>query len=220
MFEKKRTPKSVLKNIMTIISWVIFTILIIIGALLLYYAVSMRLYATKGDKFEPKFALYTIVSPSMVPNLNVYDTIVDLRVDKKEDIKVNDVITFISTSSISSGMTVTHRVVEIVNDGDGTISYRTKGDNNLTTDSSTAPYENVIGKVWFKIPQLGRLQFFIASKGGWLICVLIPALFIIVKDILKIIKLSNFKKKGDKQSDDKEKRLELPKKKKEFYNRK
>lgn len=186
----KQTFKEKFTFVSTVISWTIFTLLIICAVLLFYYFVSMRLYAAKGDKFEPKFSLYTIISASMVPNIKVYDVIINLRVDSPKDIKIDDVITFKSTSAESSGKTVTHRVVSIIQDGDGNYSYQTKGDNNLIADSSPVAYSNVIGKVALKLPQLGRVQMFVASAYGWLCLILLPALYIIFKDVMKILKLS------------------------------
>lgn len=189
--KKKNNFKEIFSFISTVLSWTIFTLLIICAILLLYYFISTQIYARKGDKFEPKFSLYTIISPSMVPNIRVYDVIVNLRVDSPEEIQIGDVITFTSTSTESMGDTVTHRVVSISKTEEGKYSYQTKGDNNLIEDSSSVEYNNVIGKVAFKIPQLGRVQFFVASVYGWLFLILIPALYIIFKDILKILKLTN-----------------------------
>ena len=45
----------------------------------------------------------------------------------------------------------------------------------------------------FKIPKLGKLQFFLASKKGWLLAIIIPAVVIIVYDIIKLIKLISIK---------------------------
>jgi len=183
--------KEKFKFVSTVISWTVFTLLVICALLLFYYFISMKLYSAKGYKFEPKFSLYTIISASMVPNINVYDVIINLRVDSPKDIKIDDVITFKSTSAESSGKTVTHRVVSIIQDGDGNYSYQTKGDNNLIADSSAVSYSNVIGKVAMRLPQLGRIQLFVASVYGWLFLILIPALYIIFKDVVKIIKLSD-----------------------------
>lgn len=188
---KKNSFKETFTFISTIISWTIFTLLIICAALLLYYFISTQIYARKGDKFEPKFSLYTIISPSMLPNIKVYDVIVNFRVDSPEEIKIGDVITFTSTSTESMGATVTHRVVSISKDENGNYSYQTKGDYNLVEDSSSVEYNNIIGRVGMKIPQLGRVQFFIASSYGWLFVVLLPALYIIFKDVFKILKLTN-----------------------------
>jgi signal peptidase len=185
--------KQITKSIAMIISWTLFVLLVLIIGFLVYYLVCTNIYATKGEKFEPMFSLYTIVSPSMEPNINVYDVVLNTRIDDASTIQVGDVITFISTSSISYGMTVTHRVVSITNGTDG-LEFTTKGDNNLEADADTAKEANLLGKVVLKVPQLGRLQFFLSTSGGWLLVVIFPALLIIVNDIFKIIKLNKAKK--------------------------
>ncbi len=205
-----------IKIISKIISWFIFAILIIAAAFLLYYFIATKIYAAKGKGYEPKFSIYTIISQSMTPNINVYDTIINIRIDNPEDIKVGDVITFISTSLLNPGTTVTHRVVSITTDSEGKTCYRTKGDYNPVEDQACAKFSNVLGKVIFVIPQLGRVQFFIASGPGWIICILIPALIIIIRDILKISKLSSIKnvtEKLNKKDNHKKKQEEEERKK-------
>jgi len=219
--EKYSSSKGVFKLIANILSWTAFAILIVIAAFLLYLTIASKIYASKGEKFEPKFSLYTIISPSMEPNLRVYDIIVDQRIDSVNDIKIGDVITFISTSSISSNKTVTHRVIDIIVDEEGNYQYKTKGDNNLSPDLAYAEYDNIIGKVLFKIPQLGRVQFFLANQGGWLVAVVIPAVIIIVKDIMKIFKLTKVNKKAESLTlKEKEAEKEREKRKKEEQKRK
>jgi len=200
------------------VSWIFFVILLIAAAFLLYYFVATKIYAAKGPGYEPKFSIYTIVSPSMTPNINVYDAIVNIKVDDPNKIEVGDVITFVSTSVLTPGITITHRVVGITTDDNGEICYRTKGDFNNVEDQACAKHRNVLGKVLFKIPQLGRIQFFLASKAGWLLCILIPALYIIVKDVLKILKLSDMKETTAKITEPKKKdpkKAELERKRKE-----
>ena len=74
--EKFSSISSKIKFVSGIISWVVLVILVIIALLLLYYFVSAKIYAQKGEEYKPAFALYTILSPSMVPNIKVYDVIV------------------------------------------------------------------------------------------------------------------------------------------------
>ena len=115
-----------------------------------------------SEEVLPTFSFFTIISPSMAPTINVYDVIINRRVDDPGAIEIGDIITFISTSSISRNMIVTHRVIEIqVNDGK--YEFITQGDNNPAPDSSPALAENIIGKTVFRIPQLGRIQFFLSS---------------------------------------------------------
>ena len=200
MKEKKEDfvgARSTLKTIYKIATKIGLALLIFIALFLLYVGISHKLYQIKGGKkYEPAFSLYSIISPSMRPTINVYDIIIDKKVNKPTDIKEGDIITFLSTSSYSKGLTVTHRVMEVKKNQDGKYEYLTKGDNNMSPDAAYAPYENVLGKVIFRVPQFGRIQEFLSNKGGWILVVIIPALIIIIKDIIKLIKLANIEEKA------------------------
>ncbi len=205
--------KGVFKFITSVISWTALVILILLALFLAYYTISTRIYSSKGEKFEPYVSLYTIVSGSMEPNIKVYDVVISKKIKNPKDIKVGDVITFVSTSSISKGMTVTHRVIEVKETEKGTV-YRTKGDNNLSPDTAPAEFHNVIGKVILRVPQLGRVQSFIGTQSGWLIVIVIPALIIIISDILKIFKLAGVKNQIE-QIDEDNKRMKRERSKRE-----
>lgn len=194
--KKKSNFREILKFLSTIVSWTVFTLLMLVMIALVYYFIAVRIYATKGSGHEPKFSLYTIITPSMTPNINVYDVVIDVKVDKPEDVKINDVITFNSSIPGVHGGTITHRVIAVSKDADGNYHYRTKGDFNLVDDGVDVEFKSIVGKVALRIPQLGRAQAFLATKTGWLFCVLVPALYVIIKDILKIIRLKSDKGNG------------------------
>ena len=200
----KKKGNSILKLILNIISWTIFALLILIALFLLYYAIATQIYAKKGEKYKPAFSLYTIISGSMKPNINVYDVVVDTKVDNPEDIKVGDIITFTSSSSLTYGVTITHRVIAIDN-SNGVYRYRTQGDNNLVPDDTYVEFGNVLGKVLFKVPQLGRVQFLLLKAGSWLFIILIPSLGIVIYDLLKVFRLAGTKKKIDNTLNNKKK---------------
>ncbi len=190
MKDSKSNFKSKFKKVTTVISWIIFAVLIILAALLIYYFVAMKIYAKRGRGYEPAFSLYTIISPSMDPNIKVYDVVINTKVKSPKDIKIGDIITFNSTDfEIGKSISVTHRVVEILVDSKGHYSYSTKGDNNMMKDPKPVPFESITGKVSVVVPQLGQLQFFVASRAGWLLVVVVPALFILIKDILKVLRI-------------------------------
>ncbi len=189
---KFRSVTQSIKFITGILSWVVLILLVIVAAFLLYYFVSMKVYAQKGEAYRPPISLYTILTQSMVPNINPNDVIVDIKVEKPEDIKIGDVITFVSSATLTKGMTITHRVVDIKVEN-GEYQFFTKGDANIPMDGSPAKFSNILGKVLFRVPKLGLLQQFLATRGGWLIVVVIPALCIIISDILKLFRLKTAK---------------------------
>ena len=199
----------IFQMISKIISWTILALLILIATFLVYYVISAKVYESKGEKFQPQFSLYTIISTSMEPNILVYDVVFDTKVTNISDLKVGDVITFSSTGSLTDGMTITHRIVGIIETDKG-VKLRTKGDGNIAPDPSLVDSTHILGKVAFKLPQLGRVQFLLQSKGGWLFALLIPAMGVVIYDVMKVIRLSGIKK-NVKEANKKEEDLDLKK---------
>lgn len=191
--------KRLWKTFYKIVSYTIIIVLMLIASFFIFYVISGKLAEREGK--IPPFGLYTIISPSMTPNIKVYDVVFVKNVDTST-LKVNDVITFYSTNAFFGGTPITHRIVEVLNVPETGTMYRVKGDANEDADQEKVLPENVIGKVVFKIPQLGKLQFFLASKTGWLVAILIPAILILIYDIYKLIKLISNKIKFEKYNPD------------------
>lgn len=204
----------IVKMITKVVSWIILIFLVLLATILIYYVVSSKLYEAKGKKYEPFVSLYTIISPSMEPNINVYDVVITKRV-KAEEIKEGDVITFISSSTLGEGLTITHRVKEVIKTKDD-VKFRTKGDNNQIPDSALVTSNNLLGKVVFKIPFLGRIQFLLQSKSGWLFLLLIPAIIVVIYDVVKVLQLSNVKQRLNESLKEEEKDKTLVKKQEEL----
>ena len=116
MKDKKFSWRTLIHIIFKILSWVLFVILLLIAIFLLYYYIANKIYVKKGTGYEPMFSIYTIATPSMVPNINVADAVINIKVNDPNDLKVGDVITFRSSSPTSVGLTITHRIKAITED--------------------------------------------------------------------------------------------------------
>ena len=183
--KKKENP---LKFILSVISYAIFVWLLLIGGTLLIYVADIKIRAMKGDFTPPKYNAYVVETGSMIPEILVKDVVLTKKIDT-EDIKVGDVITFISADPRLPGITITHRIVDIYTDPvTGEVSYQTKGDNNNSIDSTLTPSYNVLGKVILKLPKLGYLQDFLIDMSGWIYVILLPCLAIVSYDIMKLFK--------------------------------
>lgn len=177
--------------IMKLVSWCVMSILCVIGTFLIMYIVINKIAQSQG-KSAP-LGLYTIISPSMTPDIDVYDVVVVVYKDPSK-IEVGDIISYYSTNDYFGDTPITHRVVEKFNTNNG-VSFRTRGDANPVVDNEIVMDNHVIGTVRFVIPALGRIQFFLASKGGWFFAILVPAAGIIIYDIIKLAKLMSVKNK-------------------------
>lgn len=158
---------------------------------LMFYVISSKI-AEKKEK-TPLFGFYTIISPSMEPNINVYDVVLVKKTNINK-LKKGDVITFYSTNNYFGDTPITHRIVNI----DDRTSIIVKGDHNEKADNEKVIPKNIIGKVIFVIPSLGKLQFFLASKSGFIFAIIIPAIVIITYDVYKIMKMIMLKNQMSK----------------------
>lgn len=158
---------------------------------LMFYVISSKI-AEKKEK-TPLFGFYTIISPSMEPNINVYDVVLVKKTNINK-LKKGDVITFYSTNNYFGDTPITHRIANI----DDRTSIIVKGDHNEKADNEKVIPKNIIGKVILVIPSLGKLQFFLASKSGFIIAIIIPAIVIITYDVYKIMKMIMLKNQMSK----------------------
>ena len=197
--------KRVINRIFKIISSAIFVILILIIGVILLYIVRVNFLASNDKLGDVRVNMYTILTQSMYPTIKAGDVIVTYK-ETGDKYNEGDVITFISQKN--GGITITHRIKEVsmLNDE---YSYRTKGDNNNTEDSELIKGSNVLGRVVLKIPKIGYVQQFLVSKTGWIAVVLLPALGVIIYDVLKVILMVAGIRKTPKHDDkDEEERRE------------
>lgn len=179
-----------------LISTAILVVLILIMIFLGCYFVSLKVISKQAG-VVPKITLYTIVSGSMEPAIKVDDIIFNVRVDDFSALKVGDVITYKSDSSLIKDMRITHRIIDIKEKTDGTREFITKGDYNPGADPAPIQERDILGKTIFKIPFIGKIQLFLTTKMGWLFIVLIPALGVIIFDILKLFKIVGVTEKSE-----------------------
>lgn len=181
-------------------SILLYSLLMILTMVILLVGVTVvdQVMATKNNQERsPLFSAYVIISPSMVPNINVQDAVVTVRVPSSK-INMYDVITFLSKEIETNGIPITHRVVGKLETESGEQAYRTKGDNNNSEDKAIIRQSEVIGKVFLRIPMLGYVRTFVTSKIGFLISVVLPITASIFLEILRIVK--NRKRKIKKRT--------------------
>ena len=205
--------RNALHFIATVLMYSIFLIMIIVFLVFVVNFIDKQYNLKSGKNAKDLFSAYTIVSPSMVPSINVLDVVVTMRVNNPEDLKKDDIITFNSTDYRYSGVLVTHRIIDIEKTTNGEYLYTTKGDNNNTQDSSRISFDEIYGRVLFRIPKIGYIQYYLSSILGWVAIIIVPAIMIIGYDIYKLVK--TLRSNNDKDKKEVIKKDDNKKKKKE-----
>lgn len=117
------------------------------------------------------FTLLNVETGSMQPELSVNSLIFVQRIDPAE-ISQGDIITFVMNEE---GVLATHRVQNV---DSGSRTFVTKGDANNTEDPPVM-WDNVIGKVRFKIPGVGGCFQTLTSAENRPAVIIIIACFVI-----------------------------------------
>ncbi len=120
----------------------------------------------------------------MEPKIKV-GSVVFVRGVKPEILKEDDVITYASLED--PNISVTHRLTAI-EEKEGKTVFKTRGDANNSGDIAEISPSQIKGKVIFSLPFLGYLSVWIRKPLGFGLLVILPALLIIVSEILNIKK--------------------------------
>lgn len=117
------------------------------------------------------FSMLNVETGSMQPELPVNTLVFVQRVEPSE-IKKGDVITFVMNEQ---GTLATHRVQRV---DDVSHTFITRGDAN-NTDDPPVIWENVVGKVQFHIPGIGRFFEVVTSSENKPVVIIIIAILVI-----------------------------------------
>ena len=171
--------KKVLKIVVNVLAWVV---------LIFAFLITILVFTSTNNKGIPNLLgimPMTVQSDSMSPTFKKGDLIFVKEVDLY-DLKENDVITF-KTIVDDHRIQNTHRIVEIVGEGDAK-SFVTKGDNNPVNDESMVYPSDIIGR-WTgaKLGGAGKALDFLRTKTGFFICIVIPMAAFFVFELYKFI---------------------------------
>lgn len=123
-----------------------------------------------------------VLTDSMQPVIDGGDLII-CHTAEAEDILVNDVIAFFDPAGNGTSI-VTHRVIDVIEEN-GTISFRTKGDNNNAEDKMLVPAENLVAVYKSRIAGAGNVAMFMQSPTGLIVCVVMPIIALVAYDFIR-----------------------------------
>ncbi len=123
------------------------------------------------------YSLKMVTSGSMSPTIK---TGAIVMVKPEADYQKGDIITFRVGKTAKD--IVTHRIIDVKNG-----QFVTQGDANNVADTGSVRKSQILGKVVFSIPYAGYVANSVHSKLGFILLILIPALFIIFDQMKNIV---------------------------------
>ena len=199
--EKQETKQ---RRVGKIISSAVTVLLIITTCFCLFVIVQVM---SKGYVSLGGYSFFKVVTGSMEPNLRVGELIItdDIPIEK---LQLGDIVSFRSQSADMYGNIITHRVVDMGKNSEGEIILLTKGNNNLSTDSSYVYKSNYVGKVVWSSGNsiISSLITFATGSYGFLACVVLPSILIFAIVLSSSVK--NIKKDIQRLVEDEQKAKE------------
>lgn len=187
--------KKILNIIIKAVTWLLvaFTVFMMVFTILTVTTVD------KNDRSIFGLRFYIVTSDSMKlsdnnRDLDVHftsgDIVIVKRVKNYTKLEAGDVISFVSTNEENYGETVTHMIREVKTNENGKIvGFVTFGTNTGTNDKALVEPEYILGQYTGKLPKFGHFFAYVKSTPGYIICILIPFLLLILYNGVNVIRL-------------------------------
>ena len=191
------TKKSVLNITWKVITW----LLVAVTVFMMLFTIVTVTTVDKNERgiFGRRFYIVRTDSMSrsdknadLHVHFNAGDIVIikSLDEDAKRQLKAGDIIAFISTNSVSYGETVTHMIREVKTNSEGKVlGYVTYGTNTGVDDEALVEPSFVLGVYSGKLPEIGNFFAFVKSTPGYIVCILVPFLLLILYNGMNVIRL-------------------------------
>lgn len=191
--EKKK--KSFSNIALAVITW----LLIAFTVFMMVFTIVTVTTVNKNERNVFGFRFYIVQTDSMSLSENNAD--MDIHFDAGDIIIVKtaedptalqpgDVIAFISTNSVSYGETVTHMIRQVKKTDSGRVlGYVTYGTNTGTSDEALVAPEYILGVYAGKLPVVGRFFAFVKSTLGYITCIFVPFMILIIYNGVNVVRL-------------------------------
>ncbi len=183
----------------------IFTGLMVVLAIVMMLFTMVSIIFNSTDKSILGYKAYIVLSDSMSKtDFDAGDLIIVKEVDSST-LQEGDIIAYISQNSESYGEVITHKIRSLTNNNNNEPGFITYGTTTDTNDSTIVTYPYVLGKYSFHIPKLGTFFNYLKTTPGYITCILIPFLTLIIIEIINSIHLFNKYKLEQRKEIEKEK---------------
>lgn len=191
--KKPKSPKKALKTA----SYVFYVLFITFSCLLAILTVISLVTFNSTDRNLFGYKFYIALSDSMSEtDFEAGDLIIVKNTDPS-NLREGDIITYISQNPENFGKPVTHKIRTLTTDENGNPGFITFGTVTDTDDAYVVTYRYVLGKYEGHISNIGSLFNFLKSTAGYVTCILIPLLLIIIFESIRYFLLC--KKVRDEQ---------------------
>lgn len=177
--------RKVLNIFKTAIVWLVVALAVF---MMIFTIISVTTF-NRNDRDLFGYRAYIVNSDSMAAtDFNAGDLIFVKETDPAT-LKPGDIITFVSQDSASFGEVITHKIREKTTDANGNVGFITYGTTTGVNDETVVTYLYILGKYEAKIPYMGTFFNFLKTPQGYIVCIFIPFMLLILHQGINTVKL-------------------------------
>lgn len=179
----------------------IFTLLVVAFAVFMmaFTVVSVSTF-DRADRDLFGYKAFIVLSDSMSrTDFSAGDLVLIKEVDPATLVE-GDIIAYTSQNVESFGEVVTHKIRSLTTTADGSPAFITYGTTTDTDDATPVTYPYVLGRYLTHIPKVGTFFQFLKTTPGYIVCILLPFLLLILIEGIRCIRLFR-KYKAEQQAE-------------------
>ena len=185
-----------LKIIRSIFVWLMVALAVF---MMIFTIVSVSTF-DRADRSLFGYKAFIVLSDSMSKtDFNAGDLVLVKEVDPST-LKEGDIIAYTSQNTSNYGETVTHKIRKLTTDANGEPGFITYGTTTDIDDETVVTYPYVLGKYSSHIPKVGAFFQFLKTTPGYIVCILVPFLLLILLEGIRCIRLAR-KYKAEQQAE-------------------
>ncbi len=186
---KRTSPRSggarAWEIIKTIFTWLV---MIAAVAMMIFTIISVRTF-DRNDRDLFGYKAFIVRTDSMKATDFAAGDLVLLKEVAPATLQPGDIISFRSTDPASFGETFTHKIRSLTTTEDGKPAFITYGTTTNIDDSYPVTYDQVQGKYQFALTGVGSFFAFLKTVPGYICCILLPFMLLIVIQGVNSVKL-------------------------------
>ena len=178
-----------MKQALNIVRKALVWIVVALAAFMMIFTIVSVATFDRTDRDLLGYKAFIVLSDSMsATDFNAGDLVLVKEVDPAV-LKEGDIISYQSTNTENYGEVVTHKIRKRTTDAQGNPGFITYGTTTNTDDETVVTYSYVLGKYQTRLAGVGRFFQFLKTTPGYLVCIFLPFLALILVQGVHSIRL-------------------------------
>lgn len=178
-----------MKKTLEIIKNVLVWLVVALAVFMTVFTIISVSFFDRNDRDLFGFKAYIVLSDSMsATDFDAGDIALVREVDPTT-LQEGDIISYISQNSANYGETVTHKIRRLTTDAAGNPGFITYGTTTDVDDETVVTYPYVLGQYVTRLPKVGTFFTFLRTTPGYVCCILIPFVLLMLYQGLNCVKL-------------------------------